>query len=324
MKTTKKGLVIGKFWPPHKGHSYLIDYATKKVDYLDVLVCDNQAYTISAEQRVAWLQARHPEAHVQIIPDLDNDDDSELWAAYTTEFLGYVPDVVFSSETYGPVYADCMGAKHVMVDQPRKQFHISARYIRRDRLTHWEFLNDEVKEVLCFRICVLGAESTGTTTLSMALAKHYKVPWVPEFGRTYTEALQFQKTDWSHEEFLHIAHEQQRMENDLAKRSKGLLICDTNAFATQLWEERYKGVISDELLRFGCIPPDLYILTDVNIPFEQDGIRDGEHIRQAMHERFIEALEAQDVPYILVSGNRKQRLTKATKAIDTILKGKHV
>ncbi len=324
MKTMKKGLVIGKFWPPHKGHSYLIDYATERVDQLDVLVCDNPAYTLPAEQRVAWLQAMHPKANVQTIPDLDTDTDSELWAAFTTEYLGYTPDVVFSSEEYGPVYADCMGADHIMVDQPRKRFPISARYIRRDLLTNWDFLRDEVKQALCFRICVLGAESTGTTTLSTALAKHYKAPWAPEFGRTYTEALQFQKIDWTHEEFLHIAREQQRMEDDMAKRSNGLLICDTNAFATQLWEERYLGSTSEATLEFGCTTPDLYILTDVNIPFEQDGIRDGEHIRHAMHQRFIEALEAQDVPYLLATGTRKQRLTKATKAIDELLKGKQL
>ncbi len=324
MKTMKKGLVIGKFWPPHKGHSYLIDFANEHVEELDVLVCDNPTYTIPAAQRVAWLQALHPTANVRIIPDLDNDDDSELWAAYTTAYLGYTPDVVFSSEAYGPVYADCMGADHVMVDQPRERFPISARYIRRDRLTNLNFLDDTVKQALCYRICVLGAESTGTTTLSMALAKHYKAAWVPEFGRTYTEALQFQKTDWGHEEFLHIAREQQRMEDDLARRSDGLLICDTNAFATQLWEERYTGSISEELLDFGCRPPDLYILTDVNIPFEQDGIRDGEHIRHAMHQRFVEALEAQDIPYVIVTGTRKQRLIKATTKIDELLKGKQL
>lgn len=322
MKTMKRGLVIGKFWPPHKGHNYLIEYAAKRVDHLDILVCDHPDFTIPAEQRANWLQTMHPGAKVQIIPDLENDDDSELWAAYTTTYLGYTPDVVFSSEDYGPVYAECMGSDHVMVDKPRKHIPISARYIRKDRLAHWQFLPDEVKQALCYRICVVGAESTGTTTLSMALAKHYRAPWVPEFGRTYTEALQFQKTDWTNEEFLHIAHEQQRMEDDLARRSDGLLICDTNTFATQLWEERYMGATSSALFGLEAPEPDLYILTDVNIPFEQDGIRDGEHIRHAMHQRFIEALDTRDVPYVIVTGTRNQRLKAATKKIDELLKGK--
>ena len=55
------------------------------------------------------------------------------------------------------------------------------------------------------RVVIIGAESTGKTTLARALAEHYKTPWVPEFGRFYTEARQPSWAPWRSDEFTLIA-----------------------------------------------------------------------------------------------------------------------
>jgi nicotinamide riboside kinase len=64
---------------------------------------------------------------------------------------------------------------------------------------------------------------------------------------------------------------------------------------------------------------DLYLLTDVDIPFVQDGTRDGEHIRHDMHSRFVEELSSQGLPYELLSGSHEQRLGRAIGLIDQLL-----
>ena len=318
----KRGLVIGKFYPPHSGHKYLIDTAAAGCDELDVLVVDNPKYRIPADVRKQWLEAIHPEANVMVIPDIGQDDNSPAWARHTLKFLGYKPDIVFSSEDYGEPWAYFMRTKHQMVDRQRVRVPISATKVRSDMLQYWQYLENPVRRDLAIRIAVIGAESTGTTTLTQALAKHYHAPWVPEYGRLYSEALWQTDFTWTDSDFVHIAKIQQQMERELAIKSKGLIICDTNATATQLWQDRYMGHTSPEVVAIAAKDKvDLYILTGDEIPFVQDGIRDGEHIRHGMHQQFETMLNQQRVPYIVATGSVQKRIDLATKHIDTLLKG---
>ncbi len=61
---------------------------------------------------------------------------------------------------------------------------------------------------------------------------------------------------------------------------------------------------------------DLYLLTGDEIPFIQDGLRDGEHIRHTMHTWFEDALREQSVPRKLLRGTREERMAEATAAVD--------
>lgn len=317
---SKIGLVIGKFYPPHRGHRYLIETAAQQVDDLIVLVCDNSNQTIGAAQRAAWLREIHPMADVRIIPDIGHDDDSAVWAKYTQEQLGFAPDVVFSSEDYGPVYAKLMGSKHVMVDRQRITFPISGTQVRRNPWAAWEYLEPCVRAHYAKRVCALGAESTGTTTIAQDLAKAYRTVWVPEYGREYSiQKFQAGQRDWTSDEFVYIAKEQARQEDELARQANRVLICDTNAFATGIWHERYMEHRSPVVERVGAEHrPDLYLLTDDTIPFVQDGWRDGEHLRHWMHELFIRRLHEQPVPWVLVTGTPGERLQQAQTAIEAL------
>jgi NadR type nicotinamide-nucleotide adenylyltransferase len=172
------------------------------------------------------------------------------------------------------------------------------------------------------RVVVIGSESSGTTTLARALAEHYRTTWVPEFGRTYSEGRVYSGQPWRSDEFEFIAIEQARMEDALAALANKVLICDTDPFATAIWHERYMGEPSDEVraIAYGC-SYDLYIVTDVNIPFVQDDIRDGESFRQWMQGRFVEEISKSATPMIVVTGSHQERFAAAVKRIDEILVG---
>lgn len=315
-----KGVVIGKFYPPHLGHNYLIDIALKQCRTLDVLVVNSPDYRIPAVKRQEWLQARHPKALVKIIPDIYNDDDSVAWAAHTMQFLGYKPDVVFSSENYGEPWARYMGARSVTVDRPRNHVPISGTQVRSDMLSAWNYLSDEVKASLALRVVIVGAESTGTTTLARDLAETLRVPWAPEIGRYYTESILTFDTPWCNADFYNIGKLQQTYETEIAKRSNGVIVCDTNAVATQLWQRRYMGRTTAAMTQIAARDKaDLYIITGDEIPFVQDGTRDGEHIRHSMHQWFIDHIKETGVPYLIVTGNRKQRLTQALRASNKMI-----
>ena len=304
------GLVIGKFLPPHRGHNYLIDVASAQSRKAVVIVCAKPTDPIPGELRAGWIRERHPTVDVMVIDDRYDENDSRVWAENTVRWLGRPPDAVFTSEEYGPRYSALMGATHVSVDPPRRRVPISGTAVRQDPWANWEYLEPPVRGWFAKRVCVLGAESTGTTTLAQALAEELQTLWVAEYGREYSAAKAARgETEWRSVEFTHIALEQSRREDVAARECNRVLICDTNAFATVLWHRRYMGRGSAELDHIaGGARCDLYLLTGDEIPFVQDGLRDGEHLRSEMHQWFVAALERQKTPWFILRGSRAERL----------------
>jgi nicotinamide riboside kinase len=191
-----------------------------------------------------------------------------------------------------------------------------------------------VRGGLCHRLAIVGAESTGKTTLARALAAQLaaqggawaRTRWIAEYGREYTvskwasaRAAASQPVGvadllWSTPEFETIAREQQRWEDDAARESSPVLVCDTDAFATEIWHERYVGTRSEALVKLAASLPRRrsYLLADWrDVPFEADGLRDGAHIREWMHETFVARLSAQAAPWRALRGTLASRLEQA-------------
>jgi HTH-type transcriptional repressor of NAD biosynthesis genes len=316
----KTAVVVGKFYPPHRGHKFLIDAAVSQSEQVTVIVCDKKnAHEIPGELRGRWIREIHPTVRVLVIDDVYSDDDSAEWAQLTIGWLGAAPEVVFTSENYGDRYAACMGSRHIMVDRERVHVPCSGTAIRGNPFGHWEFIEPPVKAWFAKRICVLGAESTGTTTLARSLADALGTCWVPEYGREYSELkLRRGKARWSSDEFVSIAREQNRQEEEFARQANKLLICDTNAFATTLWHRRYMGFDSPEVAAVAAqCPCHLYLLTGDEIPFVQDGTRDGKHLRHEMQGWFRDALARQSVPWQELHGSPEARLQEALQLIRT-------
>lgn len=311
------GLVIGKFYPPHRGHKLLVDTATEQSERTVVIVCAKPMDSIPGELRGRWLEEIHPAAEVMVIDDRYDENDSRVWAENTLRWLGRAPDAVFTSEDYGDRYAALMGSRHVLVDRARQRIRISGTAVRQDPFANWEYLEPPVRGWFARRVCVLGAESTGTTTLAETLAKRLKTEWVAEYGRQYlVNKAARNESDWRSEEFTHIAEQQNRLENLAARNANRILVCDTNAFATALWHRRYMGNRSPNVEAIaGRSRCDLYLLTGDEIPFVQDGLRDGEHIRHEMHTWFEQALAAQSVRWAILRGPLEHRIEKARELI---------
>lgn len=318
----QRGVVIGKFYPPHRGHRLLIETAASQTRHLTVIVCARESDSIPGELRGQWLREIHPGVAVLVIDDRFDENDTQVWARNTIEWLNGAPDVVFTSEDYGEPYSRAMGCAHVLVDQQRLTIPCSGTAIRHDPYPHWDFLEAPVRAWFAKRVCVSGAESTGTTTMAEALATYYKTAWVAEYGREYS-ASKFRRADtnWHSDEFVHIALEQNRREDLAARQANRLLICDTNAFATTLWQRRYLGTTDERVARIAASHrPDLYLLTGDEIPFVQDGWRDGQHVRHKMHAWFVEALQQQSAPWRLLTGSHEQRLVVAIAAINELFR----
>lgn len=119
-------------------------------------------------------------------------------------------------------------------------------------------------------------------------------------------------------DFQDVVRAQNAAEDVAARTTSPLLVCDTDARATAVWEERYLGSSSPEV-RAGARAADLYLLTDHHgVPFEDDGLRDGEHIREWMTGRLREVLAESGVPVREVTGPPAARLAAAESAVDAL------
>ncbi|RPA86105.1 hypothetical protein BJ508DRAFT_146159 [Ascobolus immersus RN42] len=323
------GLVIGKFWPVHDGHLYLLDYAQRHCVSLTIIVCErhDRIETPPGLQRQKWLTQRFPQAIVLLKEDKYDQDDSALWAALTKSWLGFVPDVVFTSEDYGEAYCRYLGTRHVCVDQPRRTVPISATMVRQNPFLHWDKIPPFTKAFYAIRICLVGAESTGKTTLAGRLASRFRTGWIGEVGREVTEEKLATEYVWRCEDFVSIGRAQSEREDKAAESCNRLLICDTDAFATTVWHQRYcpNFPVPEELVRHVRERPkkDLYILPSVyNKPFVQDGQRDGEHLREWMFNEFKAKLELEGLPFVVLDGGWDVEFNQAIAAINEVLKAK--
>ncbi|HEX7150219.1 MAG TPA: AAA family ATPase [Thermoanaerobaculia bacterium] len=320
----RRGLIVGRFLPPHRGHGYLIEQARSLCDALTVVIAAKEHDTPSGELRASWLRELHPGVTVLVLDDPHDEQDPRVWAPNLRAFLGYAPEVVFSSEDYGDVFALHLGAQHVCIDRPRAAVPISATAVRAHPLRCWEFLEPPVRAYYAKRVYLIGAESTGKTTLAMKLAEHFATVWVPEYGREYAASVLAHLHDyaWAAEDFARVARRQCELEDAAARQANRVLICDTDALATSIWHRRYlhERSMDVEALIASRRAPNLYLLTDVATPFVQDGTRDGEAIREWMHATIVEELTARGLPFVTLRGSFAEREAQAVGAVEGLLR----
>jgi NadR type nicotinamide-nucleotide adenylyltransferase len=316
-----EGLVIGKFMPPHLGHAYLIRQAQAQVEHLTVVIFTKSAELIPGPLRVDWLSEMCPDVtirHVTAEHAVDFQSDA-AWQIWVREIRAVVPhgvDLVFSSEAYGDELARRLGARHVSVDPARLNVPIFSTQVREGPLAYWEYLPPGVRAYYACRVAILGAESTGKTTLAQNLARHFNTVWVPEFARAYLEPSGGICTL---EDMPVIARGQAAAEDQAARDANRVLICDTELMTTAFWHERYWGWCPDEIARLARERAEryrLFLLCDSAAPWIGDGLRDSPGHREWFQQRFLQKLQQRRLPYVVLSGSYAERTAAAIRAVE--------
>jgi len=345
-------LVVGKFYPPHPGHLHLMAEALRIRTEVVVLClgswCDSSppaarfdALLLDAEAEGIDMSRVHGRSGYDEAPfDLSSE---HVWASHAALFAEYLRgmtavDVLVSSEGYGAELGARLGIAHHSFDPYRSTVPLSSTQIRSQPLQYWHRLGAGTRAMLVTRIVVVGAESTGTTTVSQELAARLRLRggpwadtrWVGEVGREVTAAKQeqvFRRTgrrplavDWTPEDFREIAARQGEVEVGAASAGGPVLVCDTDAFVTPIWERRYVGrdraVLDPAALGSGHV----YLVTDHRgVAFVQDGMRDGEHIRAAMTGEIIDELISAQRPWAMLTGPLAERVDLAERIVDQTL-----
>jgi HTH-type transcriptional repressor of NAD biosynthesis genes len=329
MTLFRHGLLVGKFYPPHAGHHAAIRAAAQQCEELTVLAMAATVETVPLADRTSWLRAEHRDdpsvriAGIRCDAPLDITD-LRVWTAQLAAMRAALRaagapsavDGVFCGDSYGGELARRFDARCVPIERSA----LSSTAVRRDLTARWPDLAPATRAGLTTRVVVVGAESSGTTTLTQSLSGHYGAPAVLEYGREYS-ALKRDLT-WNHDDFDVIGAEQTRREQAAAHRGGPVLFCDTDAFATAIWERRYLGSSARTGQPWTQVPPRaVYLLTDhSDVPWEDDGTREGNlEIRAAMTDWFADALTAAGHSWVLITGDRDERLDLAIRTVDPLL-----
>ena len=174
----------------------------------------------------------------------------------------------------------------------------------------------------CIKVVLFGPESTGKTTLAKQLARHYHSVWVPEYAREYLQnKWNNKRKTCTQSDLLPIAEGQMRLENELAQKTDSVLVCDTDLLETKVYSEEYYEGICDPLLEKYATENtyDMYFLTYIDTPWQEDDLRDKPNEREEMFLAFETALKKNKRPFVLLKGSKRERLQKAIEVIDSLL-----
>jgi len=319
----KRGLVIGKFMPIHKGHIALINFAAAHCDELIVSMSFTSEDKIDPVLRFQWIKQifkDQPNIKPAIIAD-DFDDETlplsertNIWAIRMREVYPKI-DILFSSEFYGPPFAHNLQAEHILFDEPRKFVPISATLIRNHPFQYWEFIPEQVRPYFTKKICFYGPESTGKSTMAEKMAGHYHTVFVPEVARELITS-----NDITVDDIIKIGKAQTERVKEKTSIANKIVFCDTDLITTKIYSQYYLNQIPEILNDLeNEIKYDLYFLLDIDIEWVADHLRDFGDRRLEMFNLFKRELEKRGINYIYISGNYHEREEKIKKIIDSTL-----
>jgi NadR type nicotinamide-nucleotide adenylyltransferase len=166
------------------------------------------------------------------------------------------------------------------------------------------------------KIAIIGPECTGKTDLAKYLATHFNTSWVPEYARGYLDNL---TRPYEQNDLITIAHGQLRVEDEFSRDANRILICDTNLYVIKIWSEFKYGNCPAEILKsMEERTYELYLLTYVDIPWEEDPQREHPDKREELYRIYLNEMKNQPVPFVEIKGDREQRRRTAVEAIEKI------
>ncbi len=165
---------------------------------------------------------------------------------------------------------------------------------------------EEKLESALVKIAVVGPESTGKSLMARRLAREFATLYVPEYSRYYCRDLNRQYTL---EDEVNMFHGQVALEDCLVDLvDQPLLICDTTILTVKIWSDYLFGSTPDLVLNeLRARTYDFYLLMDIDLPWEDDPLRDFPDKREYFMEVWKKELAALDAHYKVISGLGEER-----------------
>jgi len=312
------GIVIGRFMPLHDGHIALIRTAQALVDHLTLIICCETGDLISGELRLSWLIETFPSLRIVTVQlpaprhARGPEDIARLERAIRDLHRAPVDQLIASDRRQAEIAA-ALGARFVLIDPDHHAVPVRSEQVRADWLGHWRFLPPAVRPLYAGTICLHGPESTGKSTLAPRLARHFETLYVPEYGRTYCEQYGL---SLRMEDLVTIGRTHAALTQALKRECNRRLFLDTDPLMTAAWADMLFGHRDPWFDRFEDTA-DLYLLLDIDVPWEDDGTRffgDGDR-RRRFFDLSLAELERRRLRYRVIDGPFEQRFDRALAAI---------
>ena len=168
------------------------------------------------------------------------------------------------------------------------------------------------------RVCILGAESTGKTTLAAALAARFETVWNPEYGRVYTRSGERRVPAgraWSSPTSRGCT----AGSRTFSPASPTVCSSPTRTPSRPRLPRGVSRRPADRVRGSAARRYDLYVVCGLDVPFVDDGWREFEEQRRWMHERLLGHARDSGSAWIAVEGAHEARLMTAADAVERLL-----
>jgi len=177
-------------------------------------------------------------------------------------------------------------------------------------------MHGEGKHAMGKCIAVTGPESTGKSRLSFELAHAFKAVYVEEFARKFIAEL---NRPYTVQDVELIAAKQFQYNLNACHQSE-MVVADTEMLVCYIWTKFVFGEVPEsinQLMERQYF--DLYLLCDIDLPWEFDPLREHPHARALLFDMYEAELIKRKWPYRIVSGKDKQRFDNAQLIVNHLL-----
>ncbi|MCK5824398.1 MAG: ATP-binding protein [Ichthyobacteriaceae bacterium] len=171
------------------------------------------------------------------------------------------------------------------------------------------------------KVVILGAESSGKSTLAKLLATNYNTVWVDEFLREFATQVYANNKELVYTDNIKIIEGQLNLEKKQIKKANKIMFCDTDAIQTLIYSDLYYAKHQPEIINYiNNNKAHLYLLLYPDVAWEPDPLRDKPNQRLKVFQNLENKLIDFNVNYKIINGSLNSRLSKSIKAISTYIK----
>jgi len=332
----KVGMYGGSFNPLHLGHVNDIIKAANKCEKLYiVLSVTNNPEEVSYKERLKWLRnITNDMENVEVFPMFDDIDDKDKhdWQAgakFVKDTIGTKIDVVFAGSDYiGKNIWESLYPESEIVYFKRDEVNISSTKIRSNPYKYFEYLPKAVQKYYTKKVCVVGTESCGKSTLVRNLAKYFNTSYVEEAGRFVCEEVGLDNMQES--DYFEILFNHKHLEKVALDKANKVLLIDTDSLITLYYynfafkdKNEMNKVFNDVATGISYLNNyDLYLFLEPDVKWVQDGTRTyGEDsIRQNNNKVLKQLLKENNIDFITITGDYDSRYEKSKEEIKKLIK----
>lgn len=333
----KIGMYGGSFNPLHLGHVNDIIMAANQCEKLYVVLSNtNNPNEINHKERFMWLKNITSDIeNIEVFEIFDRNENKDTYDWQTgaddiKKYIGDKIDVVFSGNDYkGKNIWEKLYSESEIIYFPRNEINISSTEIRSDPFKYYEYLPKIVQRYYAKKVCIIGTESCGKSTLVRNLAKFFNTSYVPEMGRTICyEAGGIDNMQRKH--YFEILFEHKKKEKEALNNVNKILFVDTDSLITLYYYDLEFGISEKEDKAFNDIASnisllndyDLYLFLEPDVEWVQDGTRTyGEdNVRKENNDKLKALLLKNNIKYEIISGDYQQRYEQSKEKIRKLIR----